>query len=476
MPFKDIREFIARLEKEGEVQRIEEEVDWNLEAGAMLRRSTEQLLPAPFFQKVKDYPEGYRLFGATLAKYRRIAIAMDMAPDTPVKKLIEEYLKRKQSPIKPVLVNDGPCKENIHVGNEVDLLEFPVPMVHEGDGGRYIGTFHLTITKDLDSDWVNWGMYRHMLHNKNSIGIQLATPARHLWQMYTKSYEPKNKLMEVAIAIGVEPISAFCAQSTLPYGISEVDIAGGIRGEPVELIKCETIDLAVPATAEIVLEGEIRPGETMDEGPFGEYAGYVVSAREPKPVIHVKAVTHRNNPILTMTCPGLPVEDQSASALITGAEFLESLRARGLPVSGVHVPAETATFLAVVAIKPPFANVADEVAHVIWASGHGRGTPYIIVVEDDVDPFDMAQVIHAMATKCHPYRGITRLEHAAGTGALPFLNQHEKKYKMGARVYFDCTWPRDWEPSDVPKRVSFDTAYPPEIQQKALAKWHKYGY
>ncbi len=475
MPFKDVREFIAKLEEAGEAQRIEEEVDWDLEAGAMLRRCHELGLPAPFFQKIQGYPEGYTIFGGPLSKFKRIAIAMDMNPNTPGKELMEEYLRRKRRPVKPVLVNDGPCKENVHVGDEVDLLEFPVPMMHDGDGGRYMGTFHLTITKDLDSDWVNWGMYRHMLHNKNTLGIR-ADPHTHLGTMYHQGYEPRNKPMEVAIAIGVEPISTFCAASPLPYGVLEVDIAGGIRGEPVELIKCETVDLAVPATAEIVIEGEFRPHERMDEGPFGEYTGYVMSRKEPQPVIHVKAVTHRNNPILTMSCVGIPVDDNVIHSVTSGAEFLEALRARGLPVTGLCLFPETSNFLTVVAVKTPYANVAGEIAHVVWGTRLGLGTTYLIVVDDDVDPFNMEQVLHALATKCHPYRGIVRLEHAAGTGLTPWASTYERQHRLGAKVYFDCTWPLEWEPWEVPRKVSFTEAYPVEVQQKALAKWHKYGY
>jgi 4-hydroxy-3-polyprenylbenzoate decarboxylase len=134
MPFKDLREFIAKLEEVGEAQRIEEEVDWDLEAGAMLRRCHELGLPAPLFQKIKGYPDGYKLFGGPLSKFKRIAIAMDLDPNTPYKELMEEYLIRKRQVIKPVLVNNGPCKENVHVGDDVDLLEFPVPMMHDGDG------------------------------------------------------------------------------------------------------------------------------------------------------------------------------------------------------------------------------------------------------------------------------------------------------------------------------------------------------
>ncbi len=475
MPFKDLREFITKLEKEGQAQRIEEEVDWNLEAGAIVRRSMEAGLPAPFFQKIKDYPDSYRILGCPLAKLKRVAIAMDMNQDIPQRELIEEYLRRRQHPIKPVLVKDGPCKENINIGDKVDLLKFPVPIVHNGDGGRYIGTFHLTISKDLDSDWVNWGMYRHMLHNENTIGIQ-AGPSRHVMIMRQR-WEDRNKPMEIAIAIGVEPMSTFCTVSSIPYGVSEVDIAGGMRGEPVELIKCETIDLVVPATAEIVIEGEISPHERINEGPFGEYSGYMAGHMELRPVIHVKAVTHRNNPIFTMSCPGTPVgDDHRIMSVSRAAEVLELLRARGLPVSAVSLFAEVSQMLIVVAVKFGFAHAVDDIAHAIWGSVVGRAAPYLIIVEDDVDPFDLAQVIHAVVSKCHPYRGIVRLEHTSGSALMPWLTRHEQKHLLGAKAYFNCTWPSDWDPADVPERASFDNIYPPEVQQKALAKWQKYGY
>jgi phenylphosphate carboxylase alpha subunit len=476
MPFKDIREFIAKLEKEGEAQRIEEEVDWNLEAGAMLRRSGEVGLPAPFFQKVKDYPEGYRLLGGTATKFSRIAIAMDMSPNTHPNKLMEEFIRRKQQPIEPVLVNDGPCKENIHLGDQADLLEFPVPFVHKGDGGRYIGTWHLTICKDLDSDWVNWSIQRHMIHNSHSCGI-LAVPETHLGAIYTRFYEPKNRPMEVAIAIGPEPVSALCAASTaIPYGVSEVNIAGGIRGAPVELIRCETVNLAVPATAEIVIEGEIRPHERIDEGPFGEWAGYVASVVVPRPVIHVKAITHRNNPILTMACPGTPYSDDLAMAFGKAVLFSETLKANALPVTSVCVPFETCSLFAVVAVKTIYANIADDIAHVLWGTRPGYFTPYIVVVNDDVDPFNLVQWLHALASKCHPSRGIVKMEHGRVSGLIPFLNHHERTHRIGAKTYFDCTWPLDWDPKDVPARSSFTDIYPIEVQRKALAKWSKYGY
>src|SRR3989338_6369855 len=140
MAFKDIRDFISRLEAEVEVQRMEQEVDWNLEVGAITRRSNEAGLPAPLFQKIKGYPSSHRIFSEALSNHRRIAIAMNLDPDTPVKELIREYLKRKEQPIKPVSVTGGPCKENIRIGGDVNLLEFPVPLINQGEDGRYINT------------------------------------------------------------------------------------------------------------------------------------------------------------------------------------------------------------------------------------------------------------------------------------------------------------------------------------------------
>ncbi len=158
MPFADVREFIKELEKENEAAQIEKEVRWNLGVGAMLRYSIEAKLPAPFFKKVADYPSGYTIFGNMLSNFRRIAIAMDVDPDIPPKELMEEYIRREKNPLKPILVDKGPCKENIDAEEKVDLFKFPIPFLHEGDGGRYIGTWSIIITKDIESGWVNWGM------------------------------------------------------------------------------------------------------------------------------------------------------------------------------------------------------------------------------------------------------------------------------------------------------------------------------
>lgn len=477
MPYKDVREFISRLEKEGEAIRIEEEVDWNLEAGAMLRRSNEEGLPAPFFQKIKDYPKGYRLFGGGAANFKRLAIALDANPKIPPKELIEELLRRKSRRIKPVIVKDAPCKENVYVGDKADVLKLPVPMVHEGDGGRYVGTWHLSVCKDIENEWVNWGMYRHMVHDGKTIGVLQGTVRSHLGQIL-EHYESRGKTMEVAIVIGAEPVSAICAASSIAYGTTEAEVAGGLRGAPIELVKCETVDLEVPATAEIVIEGVMNPGERRDEGPFGEFTGYVGAPRAPRPVIHITAITHRNEPILTMSCMGIAVDDNCVIALTKSAAMLEELRAKGLPVTGVNIFPESGYLCAVVATRNLYGGVAGDIAHAIWGMGAAGGheTPYIIVVEDDVDPFNLSQVFHALVTKCHPFRGIHRLDRAAELSLIPWLSRQEQLSGMGAKIYFDCTWPVEWSRADVPRRSSFKTIYPPEIQEKVVDRWRQYGY
>ena len=163
--------------------------------------------------------------------------------------------------------------------------------------------------------------------------------------------------------------------------------------------------------------------------------------------------------------------------LTRGAELLDALKRQGLPVVALNYPPECSYTLAIVAVKKLYAGVAGDVAHVIWGtSSAGSNTPYIIIVQDDVDPFNIAQAFHALATKCHPYKGIVRVEHSTTASLLPWLSRLEREYGLGSAAYFDCTWPLDWDPKDVPKRVSLAESYSSKIQRKALATWRKYGY
>jgi len=475
MPYKDLREFIEVLEKSGDLQRIKQEVDWNLEAGAITRKCCEDVGPAIFFENIKDYPKGYRVLGNPLASFRRLAIALDMPPDSTYTEILNRYDEGRKNPIKPILVNDGPCKEEIYIGDDVDLYKFPSLIIHGGDGGRYLCTWHVTITKDPDSEWVNWGMYRAMIQDKKTLG-GIIIPQQHIGLIYAK-YVEKGIPMPFAIAIAPEPITTLIGTSCIPYGTSEVDVVGGVRGEPLSLVKCETNDLLVPASSEIVIEGEMPPFERMDEGPFGEYPGYQASARSPKPVYHVKAITHRKNPILTASNMGMPIDDCDVTMSVAMASDIRADLVRaGLPITDIYIPPESCEFAVVVATKTPYSGIANRIASCIWANKNGAWLPKVFVVQDDVDPTNMREVFHAFSTVHHPIRGTHALSHASGHSLMPFLSEHDRSYGIGATVVYDCTWPKDWSAEEIPKKASFKDIYPKEIQEKVLNNWKGYGF
>ncbi|HEY5574596.1 MAG TPA: UbiD family decarboxylase, partial [Anaerolineales bacterium] len=272
MKIEDLRDYLDILEEYEEAQRIGTEVDWNLEMGAITRRVYDLGAPAALFENVKGYPKGFRALGAPLGAskhpghglFARTALALGLRPSASAKEIMSTYLQRKEKLIPPISVATGPCKENILIGDAVDVLKFPIPLIHGGDGGRYVGTWHTVITKDPDSAWVNWGMYRLMVHDRNTLGC-LFPVQQHIGQMYQK-YEAMNRPMPVAVAIGGQPVIPLVSCVMIPPYVNEVDVAGALQGAPIPLVKCETVDLEVPASAEIVIEGEVLPHERRVEG------------------------------------------------------------------------------------------------------------------------------------------------------------------------------------------------------------------
>ena len=484
MQIDDLRDYLDILAEYEEVQPITQEVDWDLEMGAITRRVYDLGAPAALFEKIKGYPKGFRALGAPLgtskhpqhALFARTALALHLPPSATPQEIMSHYLERKEKLIPPELVKTGPCKENILLGDDVDVLKFPIPLIHSGDGGRYVGTWHTVITKDPDSQWVNWGMYRLMVHNRNTLGC-LFPMQQHIGQMYQK-YQAMNKPMPVAVAIGGQPVIPIVSCVMIPPNVNEVDVAGALQGAPIPLVKCETVDLEVPASAEIVIEGEVLPHERMVEGPFGEYMGYEAGKSSPKPVLKIKAITHRNNPILPFSNMGMPVhEGQTATALIKGAEIYSELKRLGLPVKGVFCPPHAVGHMVVVSTEVPFINFARRVAHAVWATKPGLFVYYIVIVEADVDPTNMDEVLHALTTKCHPVNGIHSVPHIPGFPVLlPFLPPKERLSGDAAGVIFDCTWPKDWPEESIPVKASFENLWPADMQQKILKDWEKYGF
>jgi 4-hydroxy-3-polyprenylbenzoate decarboxylase len=441
-----------------------------------MRRANETGAPAQLFEKLEGYPRGYRLLGGCLSTFARLAIAMGLPADTGFRSLVDEFARRVSSPIKPVLVGSGPCKENIMLGDEVDLFKFPVPILHPQDGGRFLGTLNVGVCKDPDSAWVNWGTYRAMVHDRKTTGIYLS-PLNHGGVLLRKHSE-RNLPMDYAIFMGSAPVTYLVAASGIPYGVSEVDVVGGFRGEPVPLVKCETSDLMVPADAEIVIEGVIQPGERRAEGPFGEYPGYVVSGVVERPVLKVHAVTHRNDPILTATCLGVPTDEGHILwGVACAAEFKIGLERQGVPFKDLYIPPESGMHTLIVSTRPPHHGVPFLIASTIWNDRNGRYYPKVIVVDEDVDPSNLAQVFHAFSTKCHPITGITRIDGVLNCPLTPYLPPDTRDVGIGGGyALFDCTYPVKWKEEDKPKLISFASAYPKEMQSHVLQSWRRYGF
>lgn len=479
MAFKDNREFIETLKRFNNVVTINKEVDWDMEMGAIVRRVCERKSPAPFFQKIKDYP-GWRAFGAPMATYERLAIAMGFDRTTPIQELANAYIERTSQPrIKPVLVDkkNAPCKENVFLGNEIDLFNLPAPMVHGGDGGRYLCTWHMVVTRALhDYNDVNWGMYRQMIFDERTMvgGFYRFSD---MGKMFYGQYVPKNKPMPFASAIGCSPMEslAACAPSSIP----EADLAGQLMGMPVELTKCETSDLEVPAHAEIVIEGEILPNAALEEAPFGEYTGYRTGPRAPRPVCRVNAITYRNNPILTVSCMGVPTDEgQLLRSFTLALEMRKLLESQGIPITGVYMLPESTHHMVVVGTKVAYSNIATQIANLVFGSKLGPWFHIVVVVDEETDIYSKEDVIHALSTKCHPINGIRVYSHTIGTALNPFANPVERKWDIGAKVLFDCTFPLDWAIAHRPIKVSFNNEdiYPKEIQERVLMNWNTYGF
>lgn len=471
---KGHQELVKTLKETGDLIEVTKEIDWNLEAGLIARHINETGDRSALLTNIKGYP-GARMHASPLANYRRMAVAMELDPDTTPKAIIDEFENRCKRPIKPTLVKSGPCKENIVLGDDVNLLQFPAPMVHDGDGGRYLATWHMVVSRDLEQkNWVNWGMYRCMVHNEKYLGL-LVLPGQDIGRQYVK-YQAANEPMPVAIVIGPDPSSAAASTTSPGAGISESDLAGAIAQEPIELVKCETVDLEVPAYSEIVIEGHILPGIRVVEGPFGEYTGYRTSPRAPRPVIKVSAITYRNNPVVPIANMGTPVDECDILFSVTwGTEVRQAIAK--LPVKAAHVPPEGIGHVAVVSVEKYYEGVAEHVANAIWGSKLGYLLPYVVVVDHDVDPYNWNEVIHAMFTKLHPTRSLHVRENTPGHGLMPFLNYHERTWGIGSNLLIDLTWPIDWDKNiEVPQKASVKDMYPRELAQRIIAEWKSYGF
>lgn len=473
MATNDLRSFLRAIELTGDLVNVDDQVDWDQELAGIGRLSCEKDGPAFLFNNVKDYSPDWRVMANPIATWRRLAVAMGLPAEIPIRELYKAYADREEIMIPPVTVSDGPCKEVKITGDDVNLFDLPVPMVHEGDGGRYLGTWDLVVSKDRDSDWVNWGMYRFMIHNERIL-TGYPRPTSHLGKMLLDGYVPRGEAMPIAIVIGADIPSHIAAAATFRISGSEAELAGGLGGGPIELVKCETSDLMVPASAEIVIEAEVYPDRIAQEGPYGEYPGYRSGEMGNALCAKVTAITHRSRPILTLDTTGFKDSSATTTSISGAIAVKRRLEKHGVPVVDVYIPPESGVHLAVVSVERGGSKIAKQVVELLTA--RRALLSKIIIVDDDVDVFNMSAVLHAFATKCHPDRGTHIHRYEGRANALtPAYSLDERVSHSGASVAFDSTWPPEWPRETTPIRATLDSMYSQEVQKIVNERYRQLG-
>ena len=432
--FKDLRDYIKAVEQIGELKVIEG-ANWDLEIGALgeIYAETKEC-PMLLFDKITGYPPGYRVIHNVFASQARTSLGFELPVHLrgiDLVRAIRDKLKNMGPLIPPVETKKAPVKENILTGDAVDLYKFPVPKWHHLDGGRYIGTGDAVILRDPDEGWVNFGAYRVELHEKQVGTIQIA-PGQD-GDIIQKKYWAKGKNAPVAVSCGQEPavFNASGWQKT-PWGISEYDFAGSLKGAPVEITYGPYTGLPIPATAEIVLEGEIVPPEvdSRKEGPFGEWPGYYASSAKMIPAFRVKTILHRNDPIIQGNPPHrLPAVFSLGRHVQKAATLWDHLDKQLPGVRGVWMIEEAAVHsIPVISLKQMYPGHAKQAALVAAGSNAtGWETRMIIVVDDDIDPSNLSEVWWALGTRTDPERTIDIIRGTWGSALNPMLTEEQKK-------------------------------------------------
>ncbi|HZS01966.1 MAG TPA: UbiD family decarboxylase [Chloroflexota bacterium] len=405
MGWRDFRDFLAELEQRGMVRHVAG-ADPDLEIGTLVELMCERMGPMLLFDQIKGFPPGYRIAGKPYATPARAAIALGLDDQLPPLALVKAWKAKAAAyrPIPPVTVSSGAVLQNVFEDDAVDLTRVPVPRWHEGDGGLYLGTGCAVITRDPDEGWVNAGAYRCMLHDARTTGIDIA-PYHH-GNLHFRKWWAQGKSCPIAVAVSPDPALFFTASNGLPWGSSEFDFAGYIRGEPLETVPGLKTGLPIPATAELVFEGEVPPPEVEQrvEGPFGEFTGYYAGGEKLRPIIRVQALYHRTDPILQGDPPlKPPVAHWGGIASGSVQRVWDGLEKSGIPgIVGVYdtLGGEGGLVLTV-AIRQQYAGHARQVGRVASALVHAF-YHLIVVVDEDIDPSRPEDVLWAISTRADP--------------------------------------------------------------------------
>jgi UbiD family decarboxylase len=472
--FRELRDFLEHLQKTKRLIEIKKVVDPKWELGAIVRENCNRSGYGLLFKKIKGFntPLVAGVFGCNRDVYAEV---LGCEPSTAM--IRGRWQHAFKNPIKPKILDrhEAPCKEVIIDQAEVDLYSdpFPVPTWHYLDAGPYLGTFHAVFTKDPETGWINFGAYRNMILDKRNLGC-LVPGYRHIGMNWAK-WRDIGKAMPIAIAVGLDPYLLIASTTGIPAQVDEYDIAGALKGAPIEVVKADTSDLLVPARAEIVIEGEMPIDKFWpEEGPFGEFTGFMGEKRYNSHYIEVKKVTHRKNPIFQGTYEGRPPNESSILRSIGRSNALyEHLLRSGCPgVKDVCVtPGGSAGLHAVVSIKKSFPGHARCVMALTWGYSV-LFCKHVIVVDEDIDVWDPNMVEWAIATRVQASRDVTIV--TGGHTSTLDPSQIPSKRAWSDWLGIDATNPVDeyrWDGGEMPP---YADKFPTELTKSINEKWDRY--
>lgn len=481
MAFKDLHEFISLLETRGELVRIKTLVDPELEITEITDRVSKAFGPALLFENVKgsDLPVLINAYGTT----QRMAMSLQVenlddigeeisrllqiaenVPNTLLGKVKLLPQLAELSSFFPRMVKSGSCQEVVSM--EPDLDKLPILKCWPQDAGRFI-TLPQVYTRNPRTGKRNLGMYRLQVYDKNTTGMH--------WHMhhdgaanYRASKEMGRDIIEVAVALGGDPAIAYAATAPLPPDIDELIFAGFLRKKPVDLVRCRTIDMEVPADAEIVLEGYVDLAESRREGPFGDHTGYY-SLPGDYPVFHIKCITRRKDAVYPTTIVGQPPQEDCYLALATERIFLPLLKFQLPEIVDMHLPMEGVFHNCVlVSIKKSFPGHARKIMNSLWGMGQMMFAKYIVVVDESVNVQNVSEVMWKVFNNADPRRDTMIVE-----GPLDVLDHSAPLPLFGSKMGIDATrkWPEEGHTREWPE----DIVMSPEIKALVTKKWSEYG-
>ena len=481
MAYKDLREFIARLEKAGELKRISAEVDPVLEIPEITQRVTRAVGPALLFERPKG--SKHPLLINMLGSEKRIRMALEVDRLEEVADRIRSFIdvqvpqglfdKLKMLPklaelgaFFPKKVKSGPCKEVIRKDN-FSLLEFPILQCWPQDAGRFI-TWPLVITRNPETGKRNVGVYRMQVYDERTTGMHWQTQKHGAEHFRRARGADPNGRIEVAVAIGADPVTCLAGILPIPPDLDEMMFAGFLRREPVEMVRCETSELEVPANAEIILEGYVNLSEMRTEGPFGDHTGFY-SLEGEYPVFHVTCVTHRKDPIYLTTIVGPPPQEDYYMGHAVERIFLPVMKMQFPEIVDVSMPAEGIFHnLMIVAIRKSYPGHARKIMSAIWSLGQAMFTKVVVVVDHDVDVHNYREVVWKALCAIDPERDVQFV-----LGPSDSLDHASRRLDFGSKMGVDAT--RKWAGE------GFDRPWPDEIvmnsatKQRVDALWSKLG-